>query len=85
MASKSMKPSAPARPAAHTQEEKEQAALRQFIQKREQFAFTAMVNIARCDGMKRNPEEVAAWSVDAADALLKKLYSKSEEGAENEK
>ena len=77
MASKSMKPSVPARPKELTEEEKEQMQLRAIAQKRESFAQMAFASIARCDGMQRNPADVAKWSVSAADSLIEELYGKA--------
>lgn len=77
MASKSMKPSVPARPKELTPEEKEQMQLRAIAQKREAFAQMAFASIARCDGMQRNPADVAKWAVSSADALIEELYGKA--------
>lgn len=82
MASKSMKPSTPARPRELTPEEKADQIARFLSQKRESFALSAFAGICRADGMKRNPVEVAAWAVDAADALMEKLYPIVKEGEE---
>lgn len=84
MANKSMKPSAPVR-REPTPEEKQQAILRALAQKRESFALSAFAGICRADGMQRRPTEVAAWAVDAADALMEKLYPVPKEAPENEK
>ena len=80
MASKSMKPSVPARPQELTQEQKAEQVARFLSQKRESFALTAFAGICRTDGMHRRPTEVAEWSVDAADALMEKLYPMPKEG-----
>lgn len=86
MASKSMKPSAVAKPKALTQEEKEQAVLRQFMQKRESLAGAILVGISQNPSFDdAGPATWANWAVEAADALLKKLYTPSEQGAETEK
>lgn len=83
MASKSMKPSTPARPRELTPEEKADQIARFLSQKRESFALSAFAGICRADGMKRNPVKVAAWAVQAADALMEKLYPiVKEEGKE---
>lgn len=86
MASKSMRPSAVAKPKALTQEEKEQAVLRQFMQKRESLAGAVLVGISQNPSFDdAAPATWANWAVEAADALLKKLYTPSEQGAETEK
>lgn len=59
---------------AQTQSKTESAALRKFLNKREDIAVQILAGLARADGMQRNPAEAAAWAVDAADALLQKLY-----------
>lgn len=83
MASKSMKPSAPvARPRELTPEEKAAQVARFLSQKRESFALSAFAGAIRADGMKRNPADVAKWSVQAADALLEQLYPIAKEGEE---
>lgn len=82
MASKSMKQSTPARPKELTPEEKAAQVARFLSQKRETFAHSAFAGICRADGMKRNPADVAKWSVDAADSLLEKLYPIVKEGEE---
>ena len=86
MPNKSMKPSAAARPKALTREEREQAVLRQFMQKRESLAGAVLVGIAQNPSFDdATPESWVNWAVEAADALLKKLYTPSGQGAENEK
>ena len=82
MASKSMKPSTPARPKELTPEEKAAQVARFLSQKREAFAHSAFAGICRAGGMKRNPKAVAKWSVQAADALLEQLYPIAKEGEE---
>lgn len=52
----------------------EAKALQAFLNKREAISVQILTGIARADGMQRNPAEAAAWAVDAADALLQKLY-----------
>lgn len=84
MSSKSMKPS-PAKPREMTEEEKQQQILRAYAMKREQIALSAFAGICRADGMKRCPDDAARWAVDAADALMGKLYGKAEQAPENEK
>lgn len=81
MASKSMKPAAPVR-REPTPEEKQQAILRALAQKRESFALSAFAGICRAEGMQHRPTEVAAWAIDAADALMEKLYPVTEKPAE---
>ena len=43
------------------------------ISKREQFAAMAMQGFISNTGATKSPEELALWSVQAADALLKQL------------
>lgn len=57
-----------------TNEEKAAQVARFLAQKRESFALAAFAGICRADGMQRRPTEVAAWAMDAADALLERLY-----------
>ena len=86
MASKSMKPSAPARPKPLTEEEKKEQVLRQFMQKRESLAGAVLVSLARNPSFDdATPESWAKWAVEAADALLQKLYVGDGQAAENEK
>lgn len=80
MASKSMKPSTPARPRELTPEEKAAQVARFLSQKRESFALSAFAGICRTTGMRLTPEAVAKWSVHAADALMEKLYPIAKEG-----
>lgn len=82
MASKSMKPSTPARPRELTTEEKAAQVARFLSQKRESFALSAFAGAIRADGMKHDPKAVAEWSVQAADALMEKLYPIAKEGGE---
>lgn len=69
-----MKPSTPARPRELTPEEKAAQVARFLSQKRESFALSAFAGAIRADGMKHDPKAVAEWSVQAADALMEKLY-----------
>lgn len=82
MASKSMKPSTPARPKELTPEEKAAQVARFLSQKREAFAHSAFAGICRTTGRRLTPEAVAEWSVKAADALLEKLYPIAKDGEE---
>ena len=45
---------------AQTQSKTEAAALRKFLNKREDIAVQILAGIARADGMQRNPAEAAA-------------------------
>ena len=71
-----------ARPRELTPEEKAEQIARFLSQKRESFALSAFAGICRADGMKRHPIEVAAWAIDAADALMEKLYPIADKGTE---
>lgn len=83
MASKSMKPSTPARPRELTPEEKADQIARFLSQKRESFALSAFAGICRhADPWNDSPTKVAEWSVQAADALMEKLYPIVKEGKE---
>ena len=85
MASKSMKPSAPARPAAITPEEKQAQILRALAAKREQFATSILFGMAHNpETSGSSPQEAVEWAVEAADCLMEKLYpiSKQEEKTE---
>lgn len=78
MASKSMKPSTPARPKELTPEEKEQMQLRAIAQKREAFAQMFFAGLAQNpNAAQHTPETVAQYAVLAADALIKELYGKA--------
>lgn len=78
-----MKPSAPvARPRELTPEEKAEQVARFLSQKRESFALSAFAGAIRADGMQHDPKAVAEWSVQAADALMEKLYPIVKEGEE---
>lgn len=77
-----MKPSTPARPKELTPEEKAAQVARFLSQKRESFALSAFAGAIRAGGMKRSPVAVATWSVQAADALLEKLYPIAKDGEE---
>lgn len=57
-----------------TQSKTEAAALRKFLNKREDIAVQILTAICSADGMGHDPEAVAKWSIQAADALLQKLY-----------
>lgn len=75
MASKSMKPSTPARPRELTPEEKAEQIARFLSQKRESFALSFFAGLSRQEGiMDVPPEAVADYSVKAADALCDALY-----------
>lgn len=77
-----MKPSAPVR-REPTPEEKQQAILRALAQKRESFALSAFAGICRhADPGTHDPKDVAEWAVQAADALMEKLYPVPKEPAE---
>ena len=81
MTSKSMKPSTPARPGQLTKEQQEQAALRQFLQKREQITVTVLAGLVHNPRVFRvapTPAAMADFAVETADAVLKKLYAESE-------
>ena len=81
-----MKPSAPARPRPLTEEETKEQVLRQFMQKRESLAGAVLVSLARNPSFDdATPESWAKWAVEAADALLQKLYVGDGQAAENEK
>ena len=83
MASKSMKPSTPARPRELTPEEKAAQVARFLSQKRETFALSFFAGLSRHSGiMGSDPASVAEYSVKAADALLEKLYPIAQEGEE---
>lgn len=79
-----MKPSTPARPRELTPEEKAAQVARFLSQKRESFALSAFAGAIRADGMKHDPKAVAEWSVQAADALMEKLYPIADKGSEKE-
>lgn len=80
-----MKPSAPARPKELTPEEKAQQVARFLSQKRETFALSAFAGICRhADPRRHDPKEVAEWAVNAADALMEKLYPLTAEGEKTE-
>lgn len=59
---------------AQTQSKTEAAALRKFLNKREDIAVRILTAICSADGMGNDPKAVAKWSIQAADALLQKLY-----------
>ena len=59
---------------AQTQSKTAAAALRKFLNKREDIAVQVMTAICSTTGMRLTPEAVAEWSIQAADALLQKLY-----------
>lgn len=82
MASKSMKPSATARPKELTPQEKADQIARFLSQKRESFALSAFAGICRHADPTTDPKAVATWSVQAADALMEKLYPIVKEGEE---
>lgn len=81
MAYTKAKSNTPARPAPLTEEERAAKVAMFLQQKRESYALSAFAGICRADGMQRRPTDVAAWAIDAADALLDSLYPKKE-GAE---
>ena len=75
MTSKSMKPSTPAKLPELTPEQKADQVARFLSQKREQFAVTFFAGLAQNDDIRHlNPKDAAAYAVDAADALMEKLY-----------
>lgn len=81
MASKSMKPSVPARPQELTPEQKAEQVARFLSQKRESFALTFFAGLSRHSGiMGSDPAAIADYSVKAADALMEKLYPMPKEG-----
>ena len=81
MASKSMKPSVPARPQELTPEQKAEQVARFLSQKREQYATSIMFGLVHNPNHGLTPEQAAEWSVKAADALMEKLYPIPKEGA----
>lgn len=86
MASKSMKPSAAARPLALTPEQKAEQVARFLSQKRESFALTFFAGLSRHSGiMGSDPAAIADYSVKAADALMEKLYPMTNLGEEDPK
>lgn len=73
-----MKPSAPARPGQLTKEQQEQAALRQFLQKREQIAVTVLAGVVHnpnLTNIAKTSDDLASFAVATADAMLKRLYA----------
>jgi hypothetical protein len=83
MASKSMKPSTPARPAPLTEEERAAKVAMFLQQKRESYALSILAGLVHNPSITLNedPQEVVAWAVFGADVLLDNLYPKKE-GAE---
>ena len=65
----------PARPRELTTEQKAEQVARFLSQKRESFALSFFAGLSRQEGiMKEDPKAVADYSVQAADALMEKLY-----------
>lgn len=79
-----MKPSAPARPKELTPEEKAAQVARFLSQKREAFALSFFAGLAQQRGILQtnSPRECAEAAVEAADALLEKLYPLATEAGE---
>ena len=64
---------------AQTQSKTEAAALREFLNKREEIAVQVLASLAQNPnimdvGFTLDPEDVANYAVEMADALLQKLY-----------
>ena len=88
MANKSMKPSAPVR-REPTPEEKQEQALRAFVQERKMLiqgiAFNLAGNSSFLYGGETTPQQFAEYAVTAADEVLKKQYTRDEQAPEIEK
>ena len=85
MANKSMKPSQPVRREL-TQEEKQEQALRAFVQERKMLIQGIAFNLVSNPSIKdMSPEWVAGFVVETADEILKKQYTREEQAPENEK
>ena len=85
-----MKPSAPVR-REPTQEEKQEQALRAFMQERKMliqgiaFNLSGNPGIISDEGSFPDPEEFASFAVAAADEIMKAQYTRKEQGPEIEK
>ena len=85
-----MKPSQPARREL-TDEEKQQQAIRALLQERKMlvqgiaFNLSGNPGIISDEGSFPDPEEFASFAVAAADAIMKELYTKPEQGEKTEK
>lgn len=79
-----MKSSTPARPRELTPEEKADQIARFLSQKRESFALSFFAGLSHQAHIltDHTPQEVAAYSVEAADALMEILYPIVKEGEE---
>lgn len=83
-----MKPSAPARREL-TPEERNEQALRAFMQERKMLiqgiAFNLAGNPAIAKDGAVNPHTFAEFAISATDAIMERLYGKAEQGEKTEK
>ena len=87
MASKSMKPSTPARREL-TDEEKQQQAIRALLQERKMLVQGIAFNLAGNPGFVNEdttPQQFAEFAINATDAIMERLYGKAAEGEKTEK
>lgn len=85
MASKSMKPSSPAKPKELTPEEKAQQIARFLSQKRESFVTSILFGLVHNPNHGLTPEQAVDWSIKTADLLMEKLYPIVKDGPKTEK
>lgn len=87
MASKSMKPSQPAR-REMTDEERQQQAIRALLQERKMLVQGIAFNLSGNPGFvteDTTPQQFAEFAINATDAIMERLYGKAEQGEKTEK